>query len=396
MSRPTAHADQRSPLRTQWPARPYVIDGWNPRAWDDPAFVGLGRRMFGSLRPVPGGEVCWYDPFEPGFYGASGRLPYRPLYAILCDIDCEDQSALIAFTARWGILGTFLHQLRHADYAEPLTSSGDRTYRVARAGELPARFRKTRWTSAGTNAGDWPASQIVATKMGYGCVESARPDLWEDLVKELDTQRLDDLSSLVPGRVTIELESDWEGLPLAASYGCGYFDADLPEYYANFFPDGDLPAPDSRVLWDTLNEPTLDFHFAVNRMRANYALCVRAQQAGPTGPLGAQLRKAFAYHLHGVTPVLVDDRDGDVKWRMSYRFPSLLSAIYMMLLRDFTNPRLSLRHCANDRCTSPVITNRTGVTTGKYCSDKCKNIKNSKNWRARQRKAAEAAKGETK
>lgn len=398
--------DRLPRLKTKWPRRPYRIEGWVAPESLPRVRSPLEAKLRGSLRPVPGGQDDWYNPFKYGYYQGRGGTERRPLYAILWELDYKNPDALLQFAAEWGIPGTFLHQLQFAEYAEPITPSGERSFRVARDGDQPSWFRVVRRRPSDEDeafsvpsAAYWELSDSHLEESPQG--RSARD--------RFERGRLDHLGQLIPGRVTASRSFYWFrredcdiSLPEADRVAAfvrelslpTYSDMALPEYYNHFFPDGDMPTPDSPVLFDSLSEPAMGFQHAVLGIRNTYALCVQAQQSGLSEEEAEELDSHFTRNLLAVTPGLGSViENGKRKWEERQRFPSLLSAIYLMLLRDFTTPHRFLRLCAKEGCGRPVITDRVDRI---YCSNPCKSTANTRNSRARQRMTAEAAKGETK
>ncbi|MBI3910612.1 MAG: CGNR zinc finger domain-containing protein [Armatimonadetes bacterium] len=167
------------------------------------------------------------------------------------------------------------------------------------------------------------------------------------------------------------------------------------DYFASYFPalrSGDLTTrprdPEElevEELWSRLCEPVEGFREAVRQLREAYNLCQSWQSGRRSEDLFDRIGVQLTYHIHRTHNALgysaVDDT-----WRDAWSFPSLLSALYMMLYQDFINGR-ELRVCGREGCGRPFVADRDRQ---RFCSDSCRNRVKQKAWRERQEQKKQA------
>jgi hypothetical protein len=156
-----------------------------------------------------------------------------------------------------------------------------------------------------------------------------------------------------------------------------YTELPFTEYYPRYFPDlrfapEELPQPFlllEEAGWDYLCEPLDEFVRKVTELKD---VIQRAFGEGnaldyAAGRLCTHLRRVHLY-------VAPEGRQLVRKWA----FPSLLSALYAMLMQDATGGRL--RECQNARCGKPFVARRKDQ---EYCSKLCRDATRQRELRLR-------------
>jgi hypothetical protein len=282
------------------------------------------RRYFvqdGYIRPVPGGESVLYDPFL-GYSHEDHPTKDRSSYLQLLDVKLDDEREIEEWTSTWGLLGLFQDRLVQA--------------------------RRTIQTKTGPE-----------TLIEWGSTAAA-------------SSVFEGLASSGPGKPTdSKVLLAWE--PLGE-----IVERPLEEYFRKYFPflqpEQHYPPLASPKLWDHLSEPLDEFKIAVHNLR----FTVERAKTGPskTGDAIEDETQAWMHPRrlqHTINPrvqrvyrAVRPTADGGLA--AVWVFPSLLSALYTMLMEDVTGGRL--RECSNERCRKPFVPGRSDQS---YCSTRCKN-----------------------
>lgn len=261
----------------------------------------------GYVRPSRISPPETYDPFERY---AKGEY----LHLALMELDSSDADAVAEFATRWGPLGILHEFLIEARYVE------------VQPGLVSVEPDDT-------------GPHVIASPTGRVTGTSAE---------------FHPTPTVLMARITAE-ESPRE-VPLG-------------DYYASFFPnspDGPFPAFGTSLLWDEMCEPMELIEQEVQLFNVAVSLMeLPADQIDPEDPIDG-----LALLQHRLTRVSPTPRLVEGKWRMHWRFPSLISVAYYMVYKDLAGGRM-IRECAAHDCTKNYIANAS--TDRKWCSPKCAN-----------------------
>jgi hypothetical protein len=325
----------------------------------------------GFIRAAAGATLTTYNPWEE-YRADRGTPPYDGLLVLLEEIQREvtfsttargrpflvsprAERALLAWCARYGVLGVLLHQAHavtlHARWRPPASVTAPRPDDVL----LPSVRRyvrtSTRWRAV--------TRMIMAQDGVYMTGEPERA--------ETPLARAEYFPSLpAPGVLLRDMVTDeWLEEPLDRTWAL-YF-PDVPEAER---PTFDYPVPMSEPFWRLYAEPVDQFvHGAVVLRDALLGL----ERLRPLDEASDEDKRLMGRGLStleglvaGVSPTLTLHEDGTVA--PQWAAPSLLSSFAMMAYLDVTGSRRHLVRC--EACDRVFFSE---AWQARYCSERCRN-----------------------
>jgi hypothetical protein len=301
-------------------------DGWVPGRWLRRPYEVRG----GWIRPIPGGEIQIYRPFD-GFYEAPVTNDEEPLYLALANLDLTDNRAIARFASSYGLLGLFFERL------------------ISMTWRMPCDGVWTSWIFDGVNL-PFEDESVGNDPIVDGEVNLRR---WQG-----DCERAD-----------------------VVTYAARYL-PDLmtnPEFASEDHTSGISQPALARVLnsmqrWDHLAEPVDEFVKIARYFEALFRLVVAPSQGRKPPVERPQTLRGLLANIRTV-PVLSPDGGVSLEWV----FPSLLSAAHLMLFQDASRGS-RLRYCENENCRRPMRVERLDK---RFCSTRCHNLVRQRRYRAR-------------
>lgn len=336
----------------EMPLRKTTADYWVKGAWVRQKYVV--DSSLGLIRPVGHEPPEAYDPFE-GYSWEGQAKSGRTIYLELTDLDLASDRAIEYFTTRWGLLGLFQDRLLQS--CLHVSRDPNRHLIDHPAGACQALLLQ-------------PPDEVsrdlmpVVVEAPGGHVHRLLPVVLTDL-EAISAQMHTSPKSMVP-EVICEIQ---DGVFIRTS---------LASYYRPFFPTLDTGDSlqvyqharlSSPTFWGHLCEPLEMFKASVTEFKK----VVRWSSS----PDPAEKAFVALYIRSRLSKVRFDARvDNKGRFLRTLRFPSLLSALYVMLVEDLDKG--VLRVCPRVTCKRPFVPNRTDRT---HCSTRCRDADRQKRLR---------------
>ena len=315
------------------------------------------REHFRYIVPAPGATLETYEPaIEGGQAVLSGNdQPTVVDLAALRDLELDDESAILAWCRRYGLLGILPETAFLIELAPRWGAAfGEKNPPIL----IPTQFRSIR-----TNVG-WT---------GFTRSELFAPDSLRITLDDVDTfdrwnDQLVDLG-----------ETNYSPIAVVADrlFSLRYERKDLATAIGRYFPGvpsselntAKYPSPLSDDFWHQYGESIADFRRAVQGMRS---ILSRLSETGPLEDLPEEAQRTLGearselHSLLSASPGLGIELDGTFtpKWA----FGSLLSMFALAIWQELVSGK-SIRHCRRSRCRQPFFARRRNQ---EYCSSRCR------------------------
>jgi hypothetical protein len=385
------------------------------------------------IRPVAASKLIRYDPFQ-AYADAEEAKTAPSLYLDLANLEADNESAVEAFTSRWGLLGLFHHQFVqcrrllwsrsgdvwvHQEFGSPRQDQDLLQFLLI--GPRESECKSGLWGTNGDEYLPWSAfdfeSEYAKRRMvltgwlrEHGLGQVMAQDEQGYVYPRPRNEFFGEYFPLLPqpdfladdlGTLADEIATASESPPAAFRYRLEQGPGFSPSMLSHHGPSDELFAADcyptmgSPELWEHLCEPLDQFRDAVDQFQLSFrsAVHIASEEGYPRsgvsqddpfweprpGMLRARLHDSLTTELRRVTPEL---RPGPVlsSWDWGWSCPSLLSAAYVMLFLDVVVRQRKPRHCASVTCGKGFVTDRSDRL---YCSPRCQNAQKQRNRRKR-------------
>lgn len=341
--------------------------------------------------PTTDSPAVEYDPVAVDREGRT-RPGGRRLVSEVARLNTTKNQAIEEFTSEWGLLGLFQHHLLQVRYV-PTKDGRVQPFHAPTTGieycDGPD-FREVRFF------GTVPLTHVEGSSTPALRPTERHPgDEVADFPERVQEERRHQpgRSRRDPSRRGEVITSEWPGATLRVIPLMDYFPAFFPGLFQRREEDDPtFPSIHSPDLWVELCEPLGRFQKEVEKFQATFHLCSLATAGEADEDKISQLCRDVSQRLRSVHPALALHQSvsplsppgdsGDTvfnRWQLEYRFPSLLSVAYMLLLEDLEAGRF-FRYCANERCRNAFLADRRDNI---YCSLACTNAQKQRELRRR-------------
>jgi hypothetical protein len=370
----------------------------------------------GYIRPVPGQQSEAYLPLEDFHAARAARAEHRSPHESLIQVterlgvdaagqlNAESAAEVLAWCARYGLLGLLVHQVQRAEFAprwerrvpptltpmqqeelrelvDRLSQSEEPDLQQAMAWLRPLAPGKERRAEKDLLY----ATQVFYQRTNYGSVVFGRRQSVMRPVP-MDRRKLGQVVSekLWPRTTPTVLQQrllsgDWEYQPLAESWG--RFFPDVPEHMRAVHQ---YPEPYSEAFWQAYAEPLDEFIAGARALRRAF-LAAAAVKSGAELDGDDRVGAASLSALNALKPpvgsALLRGRDAHLEQKEIS--PSLLGSLVIMAQQDLASDRRIIR-CGNAKCRLLLVA--SGYQT-EYCSQRCRFAAQKRAQRARLREA---------
>lgn len=371
----------------------------------------------GNILPRKDADLEEYDPWEEYLSSCSAAdliPPYQSLITLLRDVRFQPQEdglgligqsqrEITQWCKRFGLLGLLPHvaismtlapvAILERQSRDPAVELYVRTY--VRAGG--------RWQSQ--LYGEGHSGKIIGP-----AIQQLREKglLYEGSESSLEEE---EFLGVTPGEMPAVLRAAQTGIPaegvilqpLEYHPDLVSFDRQpFEKYWGKFFPKVpssaknayQYPWPLHPEFWDIYAEPVEEFVQTAtvfrNLLRRLYELSASPQETINRGQFDSRVRVLFALEgmLAGTAPLADGDEvDG---FHLALRFPSLIAALGMMIVKDLEagkTPQLCIE------CETPFL---TSAYQARYCSSRCRNTAQQRRHRGKKQEFARQKQAEEK